>query len=59
MVRTITINEFAQTIVNLNHTDRYCMIGTGGFTGEGKSTFTTLLQKNYAKIYNYTTGTIL
>lgn len=45
-----TIEEFAKTVNELLHSDRDVNIGVGGFTGEGKTTFSIVLQKEYARI---------
>lgn len=42
--------DFAMVIHQLLRSDRDVNLGCGGMTGEGKSTFTTLLQKIYSKI---------
>lgn len=53
MARVVeTIDKFAHTIHRLLLSDRDVVIGVGGFTGEGKSTFLTKLQKTYAKLAN-------
>lgn len=44
------IGDFARTIHEILRSDRDVNIGVGGFTGEGKSTFSTLLQKKYSEI---------
>lgn len=45
-----TLKEFAFVIHKTLRSDRDCMIGIGGFKGEGKSTFSTKLQKLYSEI---------
>lgn len=50
MIESIT--DFAKMIFSLLKSDRDCIIGVGGFTGEGKSTFTSKLCKEYAKVAN-------
>ena len=46
----VTVKEFAKTCHTLLKSDRDCMLGVGGFTGEGKSCFTTQLMKAYSEI---------
>lgn len=46
------IEDFAATIYDLLKSDRDVNIGVGGFTGEGKSTFSTKLSQSYAKVAN-------
>lgn len=46
----ITLKEFAVFVNDLLHSDRDMNIGVGGFTGEGKTTFSIALQKEYAKV---------
>jgi hypothetical protein len=48
----VNITEFAQIVHTLLLSDRDVVIGVSGFTGEGKSTFTSHLAKEYAKIAN-------
>jgi len=48
--REISLNEFAKMIFSLLKSDRDVNMGVAGFTGSGKSTFSTLLQKQYSKI---------
>jgi len=51
MVRAIeTMSDFAKIIHKLLKSDRDVTVGVSGMTGEGKSTFLTLLQKKYAEI---------
>ena len=45
-----TIEGFAKLIHEVVQSDRDVNCGVAGFTGEGKSTFSTLLQKEYAKV---------
>lgn len=45
-----TLRSFASTIYKLLKSDRDVNIGVGGFTGEGKSTFSTKLQKEYSRV---------
>lgn len=45
-----TLAAFAEIIFQFLKSDRDVVVGVGGFTGEGKSTFTTKLQKEYAKV---------
>jgi len=45
-----TMTEFAEMVYSLLKSDRDVVVATGGFTGEGKSTFTTKLQKEYQRI---------
>ena len=47
-----TIEELAQIVSDLLRSDRDVNMGTGGFTGEGKTTFMIQLMKAYAKISN-------
>lgn len=47
-----TMDDFAQTIYDILLSDRDVNIGCGGFTGEGKTTFSSHLQKKYAKKAN-------
>jgi len=50
MVKNIaTIEQFAKQIYELLKSDRDVNIGVGGFTGEGKSTFSSKLLKSYSK----------
>jgi len=46
----LTLKDFANIIHTLLRSDRDVNVGVGGFTGEGKSAFSTLLQKEYSKI---------
>jgi len=46
----VEVEEFARTIFGILKSDRDVNVGIGGFTGEGKSTFATQLQKAYATI---------
>lgn len=48
--RIATITEFAFMIHKLLRSDRDVNLGCSGMTGEGKSTFTTILQKEYSRI---------
>lgn len=50
--KVITVTEFATVIHKLLRSDRDVNLGIGGMTGEGKSTFATGLQKEYAKVSN-------
>jgi len=45
-----TITNFAKIIHKLLRSDRDVNVGVGGFTGEGKTTFSGILQKEYAKV---------
>lgn len=45
-----TLQDFAKTIHIILRSDRDVLMGVGGFTGEGKTTFVAKLQKEYAKI---------
>ena len=45
-----TMKEFAKVIHNVLRSDRDVTVGIGGFTGEGKSTFSTKLAKAYAEV---------
>lgn len=45
-----TMESFAKTIHLMLRSDRDVNVGVGGFTGEGKTTFSTYLQKTYAEI---------
>lgn len=47
-----TLEDFARIIHVLLKSDRDVVLGVGGMTGEGKSTFLTLLQKKYSEISN-------
>jgi len=47
-----TIHDFAKELYALLKTDRDNVIGVAGFTGEGKSAFTTQLGKEYCKVAN-------
>ena len=47
---TVTLYEWASKCYELLRSDRDVVIGVGGFTGEGKSCFTTQLLKQYAKV---------
>ncbi len=47
-----TLHTLAKTIFALLTSDRDVLIAVGGFTGEGKSCFLTLLQKEYSKVSN-------
>jgi hypothetical protein len=49
MSKIVSMQTFAQLIHKLLRSDRDVNIAVSGFTGEGKSTFTTQLQKTYAK----------
>ena len=46
------MENFAKHIARLVRTDYDLLIGVGGMTGSGKSTFTTKLQKKYSEISN-------
>lgn len=46
----VKIEDFARTCFQILKSDRDVNIAVGGMTGEGKSTFSTLLQKHYSKI---------
>jgi len=48
----MSVKGFATKIHKILLTDRGVNLGCGGFTGEGKSTFTTLLEKEYSKVSN-------
>lgn len=50
--KVITVTEFATVIHKLLRSDRDVNLGIGGMTGEGKSTFATSLQKEYARVSN-------
>lgn len=51
MGKTIeTIDNFAKIIYDMLKSDRDVNMAVGGFTGEGKSTFMTKLQKRYAQL---------
>lgn len=56
-----TLNGFAKFLYTLLKSDRDVTIGVGGFTGEGKSCFSTALAKEYSKVsktdwnFNYLT----
>jgi hypothetical protein len=56
-----SIKGFAQMCHELQRSDRDCNVGVSGFTGEGKSTFTTQLCQEHGKIakipwnFNYMT----
>ncbi len=45
-----SIEEFAKTVFLILKSDRDVVMAICGFTGEGKSTFSTKLQKAYAKV---------
>ena len=47
---TKTLKNFATMIYDLLKSDRDVVLACGGFTGEGKSTFTTKLQKEYQQV---------
>lgn len=47
---SVSMVDFAQTCYDILKSDRDVTIGVGGFTGEGKSTFATKLQKQYGEI---------
>lgn len=46
------VESFARIIHDMLRSDRDVNVGVAGFTGEGKSTFSTLLQKKYSEISN-------
>ena len=46
----MSVEQFATKIHQILRTDRDVNVAVAGMTGEGKSTFTTILQKAYAKI---------
>ena len=46
----VDIKEFAEFLFGLLKTDRDAIVGVGGFTGEGKSTFTGKLAKAYSEV---------
>jgi len=46
----LSLKQFAGQIFNICSSDRDTNVGVGGFTGEGKSAFSSLLLKEYAKI---------
>lgn len=50
MVKVETMHNFAKKMHELLRNDRDVMIGVAGFTGEGKSTFTSDLAKEYSQI---------
>lgn len=52
MTTIASLDGFALVIHDLLKSDRDVVIGVGGFTGEGKSTFLTILQKTYARVSN-------
>ena len=45
-----TLEDFARMINKMLISDRDVVLAVGGMTGEGKSTFLTLLQKKYAEV---------
>lgn len=45
-----TMSSFARTLYQLLKSDRDVVIGVGGFTGEGKTTFTIHLERQYSRI---------
>ncbi len=49
-MRVETLESFAVMIRDILQSDRDVNVGVGGFTGAGKSTFSTKLQKQYAKV---------
>lgn len=46
----VSLKDCARMIFNLLETDRDAVLGVGGFTGEGKSTFVLALIKEYYKV---------
>lgn len=46
----VTLEDFAKKIRDLLKSDRDVSVGVGGFTGEGKSTFSSKLAKQYSKV---------
>ena len=48
-MQTISLEDYGKLIFKLLKSDRDVNIAVGGMTGEGKSTFSTKLQKSYAK----------
>jgi len=47
-----SIHNFAGVVSELLNSDRDCVIAVGGFTGEGKSCFTSQLAKQYCALNN-------
>lgn len=45
-----SLSDFAKLILSILKSDRDVTVAVGGFTGEGKSTFSTLLGKEYLQI---------
>lgn len=50
MINIESVEKFAQTIYDLNKSDRDTFTAIGGFTGEGKSVLLILLQKAYSQL---------
>ena len=48
--KVVTIRDFAMLIHRINKSDRDSLAVCSGFTGSGKSTFTTQLQKEYSLV---------
>ncbi len=48
--KVVSMDAFASIIHKILRSDRDVLVAVSGFTGEGKSTFLTLLQKKYAKV---------
>jgi hypothetical protein len=46
----VSVELFAKKIHQILKSDRYVVLGVGGFTGEGKTTFSTKVQKAYAEV---------
>lgn len=49
-MKTVSVRDFAKKIYRINKSDRDVNLAVAGFTGEGKSCFSTQCQKAYAKI---------
>lgn len=50
VIKRATIKQFAVTLAKMGKSDRYNLMGVGGFMGEGKSCFLTQLADEYSKL---------